>query len=63
MSVRKLQRLRSKKKKKPETVYVTSETKQKLKELADREDTTVIELVRFLTDLAYAGEIDFGEGE
>jgi len=41
-------------------VNVSDETHAKLKELVEREHTTQVDLLRYLIDLAYAGQINLG---
>jgi hypothetical protein len=41
-------------------VNMTVETHEKLKEVCEREETTQVELVRYLIDLAHEGVIDLG---
>ena len=43
-------------------VNVSLETHEKVKELAERENTTQVELIRYLIDVAHAGDVDFGNG-
>lgn len=44
-------------------VNVSLATHEKVKELAERENTTQVELIRYLIDMAHAGDVDFGNGD
>lgn len=43
-------------------VNVSLDTHEKIKELAERENTTQVELIRYLIDLAHDSKVDFGNG-